>query len=321
MLVENSKMIYRGSDELAKVYRGDTVVWERDRDYSLEYLTFKNVGNSDGIFNYGCVYSTSPVYLDIEISKNSGPWVHYSAATSEYKTLSRGEIMKVRGNNNSYNGDGYFSVMGVSGNTNSHVFGNIMSLIHGDDFVGKTTLGSENKDCFAGLFYGYNTGYKLTSAKNLILPATVLSYHCYGGLFQYCPYLQDAPQLPATTLAYDCYNSMFRGCTSLASAPELPATTLAARCYRSMFEGCTSLTSAPELPATTLADYCYYSMFYGCTGLTSAHELPATTLAENCYRYMFYGCSSLAEAPELPDRKSTRLNSSHPAKSRMPSSA
>lgn len=158
---------------------------------------------------------------------------------------------------------------GASGRLN--VEGNVMSLIFGDNFEDKTDLTGHN-NAFYSLFsrivnrrHYPITG--LTSAENLILPAT--------------------------TLSQGCYQDMFYGCTSLTSSPELPATTLSERCYQGMFDGCTSLTNAPDLPATTLANYCYYNMFQNCTSLTSSPELSSTTLANYCYQQMFLGCTSL----------------------------
>ena len=162
--------------------------------------------------------------------------------------------------------------------------GNVMSLLYGDNFKGKTTL--EHEGQFACLFSDYDgeKTCKIVNAKNLSLPATTLAEACYYYMFQGCTNLTTAPELPAETLASSCYSAMFRGCTSLTTAPELNATTLAQSCYQNMFNGCTSLTTAPSiLPATTLADNCCQYMFYGCTNLTTAPELPAETLAERCY--------------------------------------
>lgn len=132
------------------------------------------------------------------------------------------------------------------------------------------------------------------------LPATILSEHCYEGMFSGCTSLVSSPELPATTLAESCYGGMFSGCTSLISAPELPVTTLAKYCCNNMFNGCTSLVTVPEiLPATTLAQRCYESMFSGCTSLVSAPELPATTLAKYCCQNMFKGCKSLVTVPKI----------------------
>ena len=169
------------------------------------------------------------------------------------------------------------------------VYGNIMSLLYGDNFAGQTTLVSGNT--FFGMFQDCSG---LTNAENLILPATSVLGDSYKQMFYGCTSLTTAPAtLPATTLASYCYSYMFSGCTSLTTTPELPATTLAQNCYESIFKGCASLTAAPALPATTLANSCYAGMFDGCTSLTQAPELPATTLADYCYYGMFYGCTSL----------------------------
>ena len=167
-----------------------------------------------------------------------------------------------------------------------NVYGNIMSLVYGDDFIGKTTMSGFRLE---SVFYGSN----IIDAGNLILPATTLTHWGYSDMFKNCTSLTTAPVLPATTLHYNCYEGMFEGCTSLTQAPELPATKLSEHCYNWMFRDCTSLVNAPELPATKLDRYCYYEMFEGCTSLTTAPVLPATTLAESCYEEMFSGCTSL----------------------------
>ena len=186
----------------------------------------------------------------------------------------------------------------ISASGNFNVYGNIMSLLYGDNFVNQTAYGRNYT--FYGLFL--NNTY-LISAENLRMPATTLKASCYLLMFSGCTSLTTAPMLPATSLDYSwyqCYQYMFNGCTSLITAPELPASTLAYSCYDHMFSGCSSLMTAPELPATTLASYCYHYMFSGCSSLTVAPELPATSLASYCYHYMFSGCSSLTAAPELP---------------------
>ena len=176
-----------------------------------------------------------------------------------------------------------------------NVKGNIMSLIHGDNFENKYDL-TERDGCFESLF----SSCPIVDASELILPATTLSDSCYSYMFYGCTSLTSAPALPATTLTDYCYDNMFESCTSLTAAPELPATTLAYGCYNSMFMYCESLTAAPELPATTLTYGCYNGMFMYCGSLTEAPALPATTLATNCYYMMFYYCISLTTAPELP---------------------
>ena len=225
----------------------------------------------------------------------------------------------------------------------SYVYGNMMSLIGGAEYA---TLSAFTDDCvFWDLFRGpmftgseehpFENPIQNHPARQLLLPATTLTFQCYKGLFSNCTSLAVAPELPAVTgeLPAYCYQSMFsgctslttapvlgatafemgsydigggqyetmfKGCTSLTSAPVLPATTVSANCYSGMFSGCTSLTAAPALPATTLSNGCYSAMFEGCTSLTAAPALPATTLSSGCYAGMFSGCTSLTSAPELP---------------------
>ena len=302
-------MIYRGSEELARVYRGDNViVWEpgEPHDYSLDYLTFKVVGDNPGIFMFHCASAFSQD-LDIEISKNNGPWIHFSAATIENRTLARGDRMRVKGTNETYS---YIkergandSQMWVSGDTQYHIFGNIMSLVYGDLFEGKTELTTGYT--FSGLFgrfstdgSGANVNNNCVSARNLILPATSLTYGCYEDML-WGTLITKPPQLPATELANRCYLGLFGRCHMLTEAPLLPSTVMKEECYYRMFEECFSLTSAPQLPATTLASSCYLEMFISCSSLVNAPDLPATSLIYGCYEYMFSGCTSIEKAPDL----------------------
>ncbi len=187
--------------------------------------------------------------------------------------------------------------LNISVNVDCYIYGNIMSLVGGEQFSTKTDL--SGKCNFFGLFKG-NANLKSHPTKQLLLPATTLTENCYCDLFRACTALTTAPELPATELAKNCYQHMFYGCTALTAAPELPATELAENCYGTMFYGCTALTTAPELPATKLANRCYYQMFEGCTALATAPALPATKLAKGCYDSMFNGCEALTTAPELP---------------------
>lgn len=207
--------------------------------------------------------------------------------------LSEGATLEIKGNSP------VWSELFEGGAESMNVYGNIMSLVAGDDFTTATTLTSSNN--FINLFRSDN----IVDASNLVLPATSLTESCYNSMFQGCTALTAAPAvLPATNLsgANGCYHSMFDGCTSLTGTPVICATTLSDYCFANMFNGCTHLTDASslELPATTLSEGCYGYMFYGCSSLTGAPVLSATTLAPSCYAYMFSYCSSLDTAPALP---------------------
>ena len=218
------------------------------------------------------------VNKDVMYSVNDGPW--QSAVSGDTIAVQNGDAVKFKGTNA---GKGTF----VGNHIRCIVYGNAMSLIHGDDFEDATSVGWM---AFNSLFQDC-TG--IINAGDLILPATTLGYYCYEFMFRGCSSLEVAPELPATTLADSCYHYMFSGCTALETAPELPATLLDGSCYRGMFSNCTSLLNAPALPATTLANNCYDSMFQYCSSLEKAPDLLAETLARSCYMYMFYKCSSL----------------------------
>ena len=271
-------------DENQTVYYDDALPIR----YDEQYLTF--VAEVDNL-TIQLLYAGSNVF---QYSTDDGATWNNLANNGNTTSVNSGETIMFKASGLTkipYSGIGR-----LIPSVNARVQGNIMSLVYGDDFVGKTSLAIDGQ--FSTLFSGAT---KLTSAENLIMPATTLTVSCYSEMFRDCTSLITAPSvLPATTLAKNCYSSMFYGCTSLTTAPKLPATTLAERCYQQMFNGCTSLTTAPQLPATTLALYCYNNMFNGCTSLTVASELPATTLANECYYYMFNGCTSLTTAPELP---------------------
>lgn len=145
-----------------------------------------------------------------------------------------------------------------SGNTaiTFNVYGNIMSLLYGDNFVGEVTLNQAQSGVFAYLF----NGSSVVDASNLHLPATTLISYCYAQMFYGCTNLTTAPELPALTLDNFCYTQMFYGCTNLTIAPELPATTLVNSCYQAMFRGSSKLQYI-KCMATNNADGAYTNMW------------------------------------------------------------
>ena len=303
----------------------EEVIWGNENYYSNQYFTF--VALESGTFtltipaNVGTSYLTSVSY-----SINNGEtWVttnnSSSVITITTPTITKGNKVLWKGIGTTY---AYNSVPSnrfkSSGRFN--VYGNVMSLLYGDNFKSQKAFSSDY--VFTSLFYNAS---KLINAKNLILPATTLTYYCYCGMFNGCTSLVNAPKLPATTLSENCYRAMFSGCTSLVNAPKLPATNLQTACYQYMFNNCSSLININILPATIIYSYSYDHMFSGCTSLVnapiilatylngsnccsymfegcimliSAPELYATTLNTHCYLYMFKGCTSLVNAPELP---------------------
>ncbi len=263
----------------------------------------------------GTVNIVNPNLLTIEYNKNGSGW---TASTTNPISIevAANDVVQFRGDNACYWAMGSSSEIPTRFTATSqvYVYGNIMSLVHKDDFATNSTLTSAN--AFAYLFSAPSTAsvitysdrdfYDLNSTitnhptNDIVLAATSVPEGGYMYMFAGCEGLTRSPQLPAETLGDGCYHRMFGECSALVTAPALPATTLAPSCYDSMFYKCTSLSTSPALPATTLASSCYLGMFTGCTSLVSAPGLPATTLTEDCYHRMFEGCTSLTKAPVLP---------------------
>ena len=274
--------------------RRRTLVGKKENKYASQYLTFKC---AEGVNSM-----TISAWLTGNVSyslNNGASWNTLLGDGSDSITVQQGVSVMFKGNltpDVDYYGIGSFQIY-----AQFEAEGNIMSLLYGDDFIGKTQPKIDGVGHFGWMF----NSLPISNIDNLVLPMTTLTTQCYMGMFGDCNYLTRIPSgfLPATTLASNCYERMFYGCTGLTSIPStlLPATTLASNCYHEMFYGCTGLASIPStlLPATTLANYCYSGMLRNCTGLTSIPStlLPATTLAQYCYQYMFASCTGLTTIP------------------------
>lgn len=279
---------------VVQMTHGNTVLWEEQK---VEPFYIKNTQSNRITLQITKSTNAAPT-LVIEMSTDGANWssmgVTSTTAIQAYVPANGKLYLRCNANDpQGYNAwaisQAEYNTITALNNATFNVGGNIMSLLYGSNFTGdERTFPSGSTYNFYRLFYNA----RIIDASKLILPATTLTQYCYGGMFEGCGLLTNAPALPATTLAQYCYFCMFKSCL-ITNAPALPATTLAQNCYASMFMGCTELTTAPDLPATTLAQYCYASMFRDCTSLTTAPDLPATTLATYCYALMFFGCTEL----------------------------
>ena len=213
-----------GNSAVSAVYIGSSKIYPSGPvDYSTQYLTFKVIKGG----NITIMASNANVAKTIQYSTDNGStWTSITTSTTAQElggALSVGDKVLVKGTNTTYGTSSYYNRFGGTAKVN--VYGNIMSLISGDNFANNKTLTASYTFC--RLFPNYAN---LLSAENLILPAT--------------------------TLASGCYNNMFRDCTSLTTAPELPATTLTSSCYQYMFSGCRSLNYIKCLATDISASNC-----------------------------------------------------------------
>ena len=125
-------------------------------DYSQDYLTFKI--QSDGDIIWKSFWNSLVFTTTISYSKDSGKTWTEITATDEGANISviSGDTVLFKGNNSTYcihNEETYEDYYTFFSGTSCQfeVEGNIMSLIYGDDFIGKTTFPentSNNFSCF-----------------------------------------------------------------------------------------------------------------------------------------------------------------------------
>ena len=179
-------------------------------DFSTEPLTFNIL--SDGTVNWTASDSSLTKTIEYKL-KDSNNWTPITSNTGESAptiTVKAGDEIQFRGDNTAYCGGNpeLYSTFGGS-TAEFEIEGNIMSLINPKDFSTLTTL--ESNFTFAFLFSNC-TG--LTSAENLILPATTLADSCYDSMFQGCTNLNYIKCLATDISASSCTEGWVDGVAS-----------------------------------------------------------------------------------------------------------
>ena len=202
----------------------------------------------------GTVTISNELELAIGYAKDGGDITWSSDATIAID-LTAGQQLTLYGDN-----DHYYGYAGTTSkrtkiqcSADCYIYGNIMSLISSTAFKDLKELTVSM--AFRGLF-SENTHIKSHTAKQLLLPATTLTYMCYADTFYGCTGLTVAPKLPAITLVKSCYEGMFCGCKSLEKAPELHASVLVDFCYRNVFLYCSKLNYVKCLATDVSASEC-----------------------------------------------------------------
>lgn len=254
------------SHSLDKLYYNEHLVWEKQsqHDYSQDYFTIESLEDNNDITLVREDLGGAPPSITFYYSTDNGTtWSTYNTQASKLWVLNSGDRLLIKATTS------YWATSNVSnwhfiGSKTHKVYGNIMSLIYGDNFVGQTTLNTVTSGSTICNVLGYifSDDTKITEAHNLILPATTLAKASYLRMFYGCTLLVTTPSLPATTLAEFCYEGMFQGCTSLTESPILPAQTLKSNCYQYMFVGCTSLKKITCLATNISATYCTDNWVY-----------------------------------------------------------
>jgi len=99
----------------------------------------------------------------------------------ETPTIHAGEKVLWKGIGNINYVDQFPALCHFTSTGNYSVYGNIMSLSYGDEFIGQVSLVNEKVDHDFRYLFGNNT--TLVSVENLVLPATTLAERCYNNMF------------------------------------------------------------------------------------------------------------------------------------------
>ena len=208
-----------GSDEATRAYLGSNLVYSATpaHDYSRDYLTFRITG--DGTVYWKCNQpGYGAIYASIQYSKNNDEWITLEMTSQNYSDKSfsvvTGDVVRFKGLNDAYATTGNERCCFVDTTATFEVEGNAMSMIYGDNFVGQTSFPAGSGYNFKHLL-SFCTG--LTTAENLILPATTLNTDCYRLMFYGDTALTHGPDLNVEDIpsGSSCYSMMFRGCTNL----------------------------------------------------------------------------------------------------------
>ena len=276
-------------------------------DYSLyenQYLTTEIL--TDGTITFTIPVGTSRV-TDVSYRKNKGEWTTTANSSSTVVitvNVVTSDIVEWKGNAIRYGGGGAFADCSHWGGTSSFdVYGNLMSMLWNDNFIGKTEYPSAEARATQHLF----SETLVVDATNLILPATTCSTHAYMCLFQNCTSLVSPPAtLPLPLLTEAVYYGMFKDCTSLTSMPDILSSGLASGAkypMNSMFSGCTSLiynTDQTIVTQGTCYQMCQY-MFSGCSSMEDAPNFIVSGGLGGDYAFsgMFMDCTNLVNPPDI----------------------
>ncbi len=216
-ILNNISDAYIGNHQIKEIWYSSTKIWpNQSHDYSQDYLTIESLEDNNEIYINEDGSDLVDRVITIQYSIDNG--ITWNSKSIKYKTyittLNTGDKLLLKGTQSPAYTSGDYTQTHNFLNTKSYiVYGNIMSILYGDNFINQTTLQSNTG--FGYLFSEGASLHHIMSAENLILPAMILSEGCYDHLFNYCENLTKAPILPAKNLVNKCYYSMFQRCKNL----------------------------------------------------------------------------------------------------------
>ena len=207
---------YMGVSAVTKICLGEDVVWPVI-DYSQIPLTFEIISGGTIIWST----PTTSMRKTIQYKKNGGEMVSITSNTGTSAPsipVEVGDVLEFYGNNTTYAYYSYGNYINQFSNSTAlfKVYGNIMSLLYGTNFIGQDLLPVTNSAAtFMSLFKNCTS---IISAKNLIFPAQNINDVAKGYymMFKNCTNLEKGPTIMASALtSVGVCGEMFFGCEKL----------------------------------------------------------------------------------------------------------
>lgn len=225
------------------IYGGYTNPNPLYNQYYYQYLTVEIL--EDGYFYIEGIYYDDGTNEVVYYNKNNEGWV-FMPDYSNPINVSKNDIIRFKSELDTSKdiGSAFYvaSIYDFDDIASFNIYGNIMSLIYGDDFINNSEL---NANITVSPFEQMFQETKVRDASNLCLPSIHLLKSMYYGFFDGST-IEYAPKIIPAHLADFCYGHMFKNCEYL--------------------EGQITIPAPLSCPAYTLGDRPYYSMFFGIEG-------------------------------------------------------
>lgn len=248
-IINNIEAILIGDSPAVKAYLGDTVIWEAPNDneytnrtYRHQYFTTEALADNCVItLNIAQNVSTS-VVTGFYYSRDRITWTPILNVSGETQDVSlpainTGEKYYWKGVNYALSQNGQYQEsdtlknVHLSASQNFKAYGNMFSMLWGDNFIGKNYFPDDTTNYIYAGFFWNNT--KLIDAQNLYFPGQ----HTKG--FSY-----SNSETPVSDEVINSFNDLFYGCSNLEYGPVIEMLTINGNsAIKRLFYNCKKLKS------------------------------------------------------------------------------
>lgn len=248
-IINNIEAILIGDSPAVKAYLGDTVIWEAPNDNEYANRTYRHQYFTTEALADNCVITlniaqnvNTNIVTSFYYSRDRITWTPILNVSGEEQAVSlpainTGEKYYWKGNNYAISQNGQYDEsihhknVHISSSQNFKVYGNMFSLLWGDNFIGKNYFPDDTTNyIYAGFFWNCTT---LIDAQNLYLPGQ----HTKG-------FSISSSETPTSDEVINSFNDLFNGCSNLEYGPIVEMLTIVGNsAIKRMFKGCSKLKS------------------------------------------------------------------------------